>query len=126
MKLQTNNTIYVEIPKDPAEIKNKIVFNLTLRQILCFLPGAVFGLVGYFLMFKFVGNTAALMFLTFSLIPFFLLGLYKKDGLYLEKYMKYVWLWQKKPKIRPFYAENYWEQLERESKTITMNEGTHD
>ena len=32
---------YVSVPKDLTKVKNKVVFNLTKRQIICFGVGAL-------------------------------------------------------------------------------------
>ena len=40
---------YVSVPKDLTKVKNKLVFNLTRRQLICFALAATIGLPFYFL-----------------------------------------------------------------------------
>ena len=40
---------YVSVPKDLTKVKNKLVFNLTRRQLICFALAAAIGLPFYFL-----------------------------------------------------------------------------
>lgn len=40
---------YVSVPKDLTKVKNKVAFNLTKRQIICFGVGALIGIPFYFL-----------------------------------------------------------------------------
>ena len=40
---------YVSVPKDLTKVKNKVAFNLTKRQIICFAAAAAVGLPFYFL-----------------------------------------------------------------------------
>ena len=39
---------YVSVPKDLTKVKNKLVFNLTRRQLICFALAAAIGLPFYF------------------------------------------------------------------------------
>lgn len=65
---------YVIITKDLTEVKDKITFGLTKRQILCFsLAGAV-GAGSYFLFRNTLGNDIALFLLIALAAPFMLFG----------------------------------------------------
>lgn len=79
---------YVKVPKDLTQIKNKIAFNLTGRQLACFSCALIIGLPIYFL-FKDYNSTLAMILMMCAMIPFFLLGMYEKDGLPAEKILKY-------------------------------------
>ena len=81
---------YVIITKDLTEVKDKITFGLTKRQILCFsLAGAV-GAGSYFLFRNTLGNDIALFLLIALAAPFMLFGLYEKNGQPLEKILKNI------------------------------------
>ena len=40
---------FVSVPKDLTKVKNKIIFNLTKRQLICFVIAAAVGLPFFFL-----------------------------------------------------------------------------
>ena len=40
---------FVSVPKDLTKVKNKIIFNLTKRQLICFGIAAAVGVPFYFL-----------------------------------------------------------------------------
>lgn len=40
---------YVQVPMDLSKVKNKVLFNLTARQIACFALAAIVGFPFYFL-----------------------------------------------------------------------------
>ena len=67
---------YVTITKDLTEVKDKVAFGLTRRQIICFSLGGLLGAGGYFLTRHALGNDAALLLLIALAAPFMLLGLY--------------------------------------------------
>ena len=73
---------YVPVPKDLSRVKNKIVFNLTKRQLICLLPTAVIGVALYFLVRDALGVTNAATVMVLAMLPGFLFGLYEKDGMY--------------------------------------------
>lgn len=50
---------YVTVPKDLTKVKNKVAFNLTKRQLICFGVGALIGFPFYFLTKGVLGNTNA-------------------------------------------------------------------
>lgn len=50
---------YVSVPKDLTKVKNKVVFNLTKRQLICIGIGAAMGIPSYFLLRNVMGNSNA-------------------------------------------------------------------
>ena len=50
---------YVSVPKDLTKVKNKLVFNLTRRQLICFALAAAIGLPFYFLTRETLGTTTS-------------------------------------------------------------------
>ena len=48
---------FVSVPKDLTKVKNKIIFNLTKRQLICFGIAAVVGLPFYFLSRELIGSS---------------------------------------------------------------------
>ena len=50
---------FVSVPKDLTKVKNKIIFNLTKRQLICFGIAAAVGLPFYFLSRGISGSSIA-------------------------------------------------------------------
>lgn len=76
---------YVPVPKDLNAVKTKVMFNLTKRQLICFGTGALLGLPAFFLLKKYIGSSASAMVMIAIIVPFFLFGMYEKDGQPLEQ-----------------------------------------
>lgn len=81
---------YVPVPKDLTKVKTKVIFNLTKRQLICFGGGALIGVPLYFLLRGSLGSSPAAIVMVVSMLPFFLFGLYEKDGQPLEKVLRDV------------------------------------
>jgi hypothetical protein len=110
---------YVPVPKDLSKVKNKVFFNLTARQIICFLLAGVVGVPFYFLTKGAIGTDIAAMIMVVLMLPFFFLGLYEKDGLSAEKILlNYIWTKYKKPTVRLYKTENIYQYLEDERKGV--------
>ena len=76
---------FVPVPKDLARVKTKVAFNLTQRQLICFGAGGLIGVPTYMLTRNSIGNEAAALLMIGLMLPFFLFGIYEKDGQPLEK-----------------------------------------
>lgn len=61
---------YVTITKDLTEVKDKVAFGLTKRQIACFSLGGIAGAGTYFLTRHSLGNDLALLLLIALAAPF--------------------------------------------------------
>lgn len=118
---------YVPVPKDLSRIKTKVMFNLTKRQLLCFGGGALIGVPLFFLLKQSLNVSAATLLMVFSMLPFFLLAMYEKNGQPLEKIVhniikaRFI-----RPKQRPYRTENFYSvinrqiKLDKEVKTIVQ------
>ena len=53
---------FVSVPKDLTKVKNKIIFNLTKRQLICFGIAAAVGVPFYFLTRGIIGSSNAATF----------------------------------------------------------------
>ena len=105
---------FVPVPKDLTKVKTKVAFNLTKRQLICFGAGGLTGVPTYILTRGSIGNDAAALLMIGLMLPFFLFGIFEKDGQPLEKMMSHFirsqFLW---PKTRPYKTENLYAALER-------------
>ena len=71
---------YVPVPKDLTKVKTKVMFNLTKRQLVCFSGGALVSVPLFFLLKGPLGNSAAALCMILVMLPFFMLGVYEKNG----------------------------------------------
>jgi len=107
---------YVPVPKDLTQVKTKLVLNLTKRQLICFGGGALAGLPVFFLLRKPVGNSAAALCMMLFMLPFFLLGIYQKNGQPLEKVLgNIIRVCFLRPRERPYKTNNFYAVLERQN-----------
>ena len=80
---------YVSVPKDLTKVKTKIALNLTKRQLIGFALAGAIGFPVYLLSRKFLPNDLSMLLMITAAFPIIFSTLYEKDGLYLEKYIKY-------------------------------------
>ncbi len=108
---------YVPVPTDLTKVKTKVAFNLTKRQLICFSVGAFIGIPLFFLLRAPVGNSAAAMLMMLVMLPFFMLAMYEKHGLPLEKIVSsIIKTTVMRPKRRPYRTNNFYAVLERQEK----------
>ena len=81
---------FVTVPKDLTKVKNKLIFNLIRRQIICLGITAAVGLPFYFLTRSAIGTSNAATGMVLLMLPAFLFAMYEKDGLPLEKILKNI------------------------------------
>ena len=102
------------VPKDLARVKTKVAFNLTKRQLICFGTGGLVGVPAYILTRSSIGNDMAALLMIGLMLPFFLFGIFEKDGQPMEKVLGYFIRSQfLVPKVRPYRTENLYAALER-------------
>ena len=78
---------YVNVPNDLSKVKTKLAFNLLARSS--------------------IGNTGAMFFMMAVALPAFLLAMYEKDGLPLEKVVRNIIRARfLRPGVRPYRTEN--------------------
>lgn len=98
---------YVNVPNDLSKIKNKMAFNLTKRQLICFGGAAVIGIPSYLLARSALGNSGAMFLMLAVMLPAFLLAMYEKDGLPAEKVVRNVIRARfLRPGVRPYRTQN--------------------
>jgi len=116
---------FVNVPKDLSKIKNKAMFNLTARQLVCFGSAAAIGVPVYILTRGTIGGTAAALLMIGLMLPLFFLAMYEKDGQPAEKVLRNIIRMRLYfPANRPYKTENLYETLEKEGKTIAIQTST--
>ena len=101
---------FVSVPKDLTKVKNKIIFNLTKRQLICFGIAAAVGLPFYFLSRGIIGSSNAATGMCLLMLPAFLFAMYEKDGMHLEDVLMHVIRVKFiRPSVRKYETENYYE-----------------
>ena len=109
---------FVSVPKDLTKIKNKVVLNLTKRQIVCLVIAAAVGLPFYFLTKNYIGTSNAATGMVLLMLPAFLFAMYEKDGIPLEKVLlNIINVKLKRPAIRRYEIKNIYEMEEKEGVT---------
>ena len=117
---------FVSVPKDLTKVKNKVVLNLTKRQIICLTIAAAIGLPFYFLTRGTIGTSNAATGMVLLMLPAFMFAMDEKDGLPLEKI-----LWNiinvkiLNPAIRRYEVENLYEMREQKSVSKDKKGGKH-
>lgn len=102
---------YVSVPKDLTKVKNKIVFNLTRRQLICFGIAAAIGIPTYFLTRNLIGVSNAATIMVILMVPAFLFAMYEKDGMPLEKVLRNViTVRYLRPQVRVYETSNKYER----------------
>jgi hypothetical protein len=121
---------YVQVPKDLTAVKTKVMFNLTKRQLICFGGGALIGIPLFFLLKgpANLSSSGAALCMVLVMLPFFLMAVYEKNGLPLEKIIRnIVRVVFIRPKQRPYQTNNFYaavmrqSQLDEEVRQIVQN-----
>lgn len=106
---------YVQVPKDLTKVKNKVLFNLTKRQLICFGCGGGLGVLFYLLTKDSLGTTTAASIMVLMVLPFFMFAIYEKDGRPLEKIiMDVIRCKMMVPGVRPYKTENFYAKIQEE------------
>ena len=108
---------YIPVPRDLTKVKSKVAFNLTKRQLICFVIAAVIGVPTFFLLKKIGGSTFAAMGMMIVMMPLFFFAMYEKNGQPLEVFLHhFIQATFIRPKIRPYKTDNYYAALMRQEK----------
>ena len=120
---------FVPVPKDLTQVKIKVMFNLTQRQLICFSMAAAVGIPLFFLLKRHASVSAAALIMVLSMLPFFLLAMYEKHGQPLEVIFKNIIRVRfLRPGERPYRTDNFYAavhrqiRLDKEVKAIVCKE----
>lgn len=105
------------MPKDLTRVKTKVAFNLTKRQMICFGTGGLLGIPLFFLLRGPMGPSPAAMCMVLVMLPFFLVGVYEKNGQPMEKVLgNIIQSCFLRPRKRPYRTNNFYAVLERQDR----------
>ena len=114
---------YVNVPNDLSRVKTKLAFNLTKRQLICFGGAAAVGIPLYLLTRSALGNTGALFLMLGIMLPAFLLAMYERDGLPLEKVVGHIVRARfLRPGVRPYRTENIYAPFVGKEESLDKNQ----
>ena len=117
---------FVSVPKDLTKVKNKVVLNLTKRQLICLSAAAAIGLPFYFLTREWIGTTNPVTGMVLLMLPAFMFAMYERDGLPLEKILwNIVTVKFLKPAVRRYEVENFYEMEPPETVRKDRKGGDH-
>ena len=105
---------YVKIPKDLNDIKEKFMFNLTKRQVVCFGIGLLVGFPLFFLTKNSLGMTGGIFAMGACAAPAIICGVYKKNGVFFEGKIKFMVEFLKKPRKRYYRTTNIYRCIENQ------------
>lgn len=80
-------SVEVRIPKEITEYKEKIIFGLSIRQLVCFTIAIVAGVTTYVVTKRMFGADTASYIVIVEVMPVFAIGFIQKDGFPFEKYV---------------------------------------
>lgn len=108
---------YIPVPRDLTKVKSKVAFNLTKRQLICFVIAAAIGVPTFFLLKKIGDSNFAAMGMMIVMMPLFFFAMYEKNGQPLEVFLHhFIQATFIRPKIRPYKTDNYYAALMRQEK----------
>lgn len=106
---------YVEIPTDLSHVKTKVLGSLTKRQLICFSLAAICGLPVFFLTKNYISLNNAVLLMMVSMFPFFMFGMYERNGQPLEVILKhYITAKFIRPQKRPYITKNFYAYSNKE------------
>lgn len=98
-------SIEVRVPKEITEYKEKILFGLSIRQLICFGSAITLGIGSYYFISKYINQNLASYIVILETIPLFALGFFKKDGFTFEKYVMLIFKHKTKISKRTYKSE---------------------
>ena len=108
---------YVPVPKDLSNVKTKVMFNLTKRQLICFSIALMLGLPLFFLIKDRTHTSLESLVMIFSMLPFFMFAMYEKHGQPLEVILKHYFTVRfLNPKQRPYRTNNFYAVIMRQAR----------
>ncbi|MBR5637868.1 MAG: PrgI family protein, partial [Pseudobutyrivibrio sp.] len=90
-------SIRVNVPRDLSKVKEKVAFNLTKRQLICFTLAAMIGVPAFFIIKAWTDDVSMATFsMMVAMMPLFFMALYEKNGESLERIIQHAIDWKRK------------------------------
>ena len=105
--------------KDFNEVRKPLALGLTKRQLIGVIVAAIVGIPAYLLLYKKLGvdSGTAVFCMIMLVFPIGFVTLYTKDGLFLEKHIRFYWeTHYARATERPYKTQNLYELKERQKK----------
>lgn len=104
---------FVPIPKDLTDVKTKIMFNLTGRQLVNFVIAGAIAIPTFIFSKDYIGNELSVMLVMILTSPFIFFAFFEKDGLSGIQYLKNIIDFKyKKSPIRIYKNTNFYKTLD--------------
>lgn len=99
--------IEVKIPKEITEYKEKIIFGLSIRQLVCFSIAIVLSISAYLLCTKIIGLSTEIAgyIVIFLSMPLLAMGFVRPNGMNFEKYAVLMLRYKFGHKVRKYKTE---------------------
>ena len=102
------------VHKDLANIKRKVLFGLTGRQIICFGAATLVGVPLFFLLRNTVSSSTATLCMIIVMFPFFMFAMYERNGQPLEVFLRnMIQTVFVRPKVRVYKTRNLYTEAKR-------------
>lgn len=112
---------FVTMTKDFSEVRKPVAAGLTLRQLLCFGIAGMIGIPVYLLTKDKIGTTGATILMFILMIPEFIFAQYMKDGMPLEKHLKFfVETRFIRNTERPYKTQNIYDLMEQKKNALEV------
>lgn len=105
---------YIQIPRDLNKVKEKFMFGLPKRQVICFGIGIAIGAAAFYVLLQIANLTAAITALALCVMPFGFIGMYEKNGLHPEQILRYKIRAKMRPSVRPYKSENIYDIMQKQ------------
>ena len=104
---------YISVPKDLTRVKNKVLWGLTKRQLICLSFAVLLGVPVYFWLKDIATSNIASIGMMAVMMPLFFVAMYEKNGQPLEVLLHhFIQANFVRPKVRPYKTNNYYRLLE--------------
>ncbi|GFI68465.1 hypothetical protein IMSAG249_00282 [Lachnospiraceae bacterium] len=110
---------YVNMTRDFNEVRKPIALGLTKRQLLGITIMAAIGIPLYLLLYKKAGlpSDVSIFIMLFAILPVGFCTLYTKDGLFIEKHIRFYYeTHRQRATERPYKTQNLYDLLDRQEK----------
>ena len=111
----------IPVPPDLGQMKDTVMFGLTKKQIFFFFLGALVGLPVFFGGLETIGSSNSALLMLIVMFPFFMLGIYEKNGESADRILIYKLRKRRIVKVRQFVSKRQREEeIENRRKEVEI------